>query len=117
MTMIISSIIIIINLSCFPPGIIFSVFIVHLNHFSNQQKAVVVSVGVFSAKRQSHATSEKGIKCIHLDCFQYFYHHKKLLENLQTDHKVQLKRSEHIFPSIIEFIYWKEAEELQNYVY
>ena len=42
---------------------------------------------------------------------------QKLIDHLQADHKVQLQIIRQSFPSMKEFKDWKEAEEVDNYVY
>ena len=51
-------------------------------------------------------------------CFTLeFFHKKKFIEHLAAAHKINIESKRLSFPSVEQFISWKEKEKLNNYVY
>ena len=60
---------------------------------------------------------KKKTKCMSPNCKETFFHHNKLIQHLKNDHKAKIQESQMDFPSMKEFLTWKEAEESKNFLY
>ena len=64
-----------------------------------------------------NSCSLNSTSCNYPNCTKSFYHHTKLINHVKENHDLDIKSTEHFFPSMKEFLTWKETQEAETFTY